>query len=1037
MISKFKWIFTLLLAFTMQFSFAQEKTVTGVVSDKNGPLPGVNVLVKGTTRSAQTDFDGKYTIKAKTGEVLVFSFTGYNTSSVTIGAATNYKVVLSDGIQLGEVVVEGYKTTVKAKSNNATTTVTSKTITDRPNASFLQTLQGQIAGLNIATGSGQPGANTSVLLRGLGSINGNSEPLYVVDGVMMNVDNFRSLNPNDIETVSVLKDAGATAIYGNRGSNGVIVIKTRRADFKSKLKITYSSTTGFTEIQQNKYNLMSTKQLLQTEKAYDVIAQTGTFGSTLTDDEINSQTYIDNATGETRSLSNTKWQNEFFRIGTSQSHSLGIQTGSEGLSSFTSVGYFKQDGILENTGLNRFNFRSNLDGQSANKKFKFSTSTTINFSKNNTATSIGTGGVNQNYVLGANNSLPYLSAGDYINSQQVYNEYASTGSILNGNLQGTLGLTPLFLIDKTKTFVNRSEEFKMILAADLSYQIADNLTLDLYAGTDYTQGTTLTVQSPGSFNSLVFQNDTEETGFQSQGYSRDFQFNSNTSLNYSKTFAEKHSLSASVFMEYSKGHYNSFNYTQNGLDPVFFSPGDGSGFIPFQNDGNNYYLPEVGSLQLESGLFSYFGSADYDYNSKYGVGATVRRDASYRFIGSNKWGTFWSLSGRWNIDKEKFMEGGIFDALKLRGSIGTTGNQLISGQNNFNGGSLAYTLAAEGEAYGTLYGYAFGNLGNPDLKWETTRQIDLGAEFEMFKRRLSGTLDVYEKKTVDLIQTLPLSGPTGTSGITVNKGSLRNRGIELSLKYALIKNLDAGAFNLTLTGNGSYNKNEIVELSNDSGKIDNGLTILQNGHVMNEFYLVRYAGVNPANGNLLFLDKDGVPTENPNPIDDRVFTGKSSIPVYQGGFGFDATYHGFYLTSQFTFAAEVYRFDYDLSGLQDPTNLGTFNVSTDLLRAWTPDNRITDIPSLNATNLSLDSSSDRNLKDASYIRLRNLSFGYNVPKEFLSKSFITSLKIFTQAENYVTWSKWRGWDAESSFRGADQYQYPTPKILSFGVELQF
>jgi hypothetical protein len=356
---------------------------------------------------------------------------------------------------------------------------------------------------------------------------------------------------------------------------------------------------------------------------------------------------------------------------------------------------------------------------------------------------------------------------------------------------------------------------------------------------------------------------------------------------------------------------------------------------------------------------------------------------------------------------------------------------------NFNGSSLAYTLSAEGEAYGTIYGYDFGQLGNPTLKWETTKQINIGLDFELLKRRLSGSVDVYEKKTIDLIQDLPLSAPTGSSAITVNKGSLRNKGVELALKYDLSRSLSLGGFRLSVSGNGSYNKNEIIELSNQSGRIDNGLTILENGRIMNEFFLVRYAGVNPANGNLLFLDKNGVATENPNGRDDRVYTGKSSIPKYQGGFGFDTSYKGFYLNTQFNFVLDVYRFDYDLAGLQDPNKLGNFNATTDLLRAWTPANRITDIPSLNATNLSLDQDSDRNLKDASYLRLRNIAFGYSFPKEYLNKSFITSLKIFTQAENYFTWSKWRGWDAESSFRGADQYQYPTPKILTFGLEMQF
>lgn len=1010
--SKFKWIFTLLLALSMQFSFAQEKTVTGVVSDATGTLPGANVVVKGTTRGTQTDIDGKYSIKTKVGEVLVFSFIGMTDMSKTVGASNTISVNLSSGPaqDLGEVVIEGYKTVKKTRSSNATTTISAATIEGKANASFIQTLQGQVSGLNISTGSGQPGSNSTVILRGAGSINGNIEPLYVIDGVPMNTDSFRSINPNDIESASVLKDAGATAIYGNRGANGVIVVNTKKGSYNSGLKIKYTSVTGFTELQDNKYDVMNTTQLLAIQKIYG--AGLGNSSQAAIDK------YKDN---------NTDWKKYFFRTGMSQNHNLSLSSGGESLSSFTSLGYFTQQGILQNTDLSRFNFRNNLTGRSANKKLSYSTSTTINFSRRNEANSLGTGGVNQNFVLGANSSLPYISPDMYVNGAQLLNEYQ------NGDFKNTLALTPLLLVDKIKTYKNTIEEMKIIMNGKIDYQLTKDLSLGTSAGLDYTQNTTLRVQDPDSFNSLYFAPAAQEyKGNQNESFVRDFQFISTTNLRYNHTFGEKHDLTVAAFTEYNKGHYKNFGYTQTGLITPFFYPGNGTGFATY-ND-TNYYVPSVSALKMETGLFSYFGNLDYDYDSKYGFGATIRRDASFRFSDENKWGTFWSVSARWNLDKENFMKDAIFNKLKLRGSYGTTGNQNIVGQNNYNAPNLYKDLAISANSYANQIGYYVGNIANKNLKWETTSQLDFGIDFDVFKSRLTGVFDVYEKKTEDLYQGIPKSAILGTGGeINANFGSLRNRGIELSLNYDVITS--EKGFNLSLSANASYNKNQLLELPNAEGIIDYGLSANREGDVLDQFYLVKYAGVNPANGNLLFYDKNGGLTENPTDADRR-FTGKSSLPVYQGAFGFDASYKGFFLTSQFTFVADIYRFDYDLAGLLDPSSMSQFNVSTDLINAWTPTNRITDVPALKASNASLDSSSDRFLKDASYIRMRSLNLGYKFPKTFLDKTSITGLKIYAQAENYLTFTKWRGWDAESD-RGADQYQYPTPKILSFGLEIQF
>lgn len=1045
--SKLSWIMTLLLAFFIQTAFAQEKTVSGTVTDDTGAgLPGVSVVVQGTTRGTQTDFDGKYSIKASQGEKLVFSFLGMDTQTVSVGASNTVSLQLKMASNnLIEVVVEGYGITrTKPKSNVAATTVSAATIETRPNASFIQTLQSQVAGLNIATGTGQPGGNSQVILRGVGTLNGKFEPLYVIDGVPLNSDNFRSLNPDDIQSVAVLKDAAATSKYGNRGSNGVIVVTTKRGTYDSSMSIKYSVTTGFSELQGTKYNMMNSRQILELERRMSSLPGQNPLGlggaGSMPFNPV-TQAYSPLSDAQIGQYANTNWNDYFFRTGVSQNHVLSITSGSKNLSTFNSFGYFDQQGILRNTDLKRFNLRTNVNGKSDNGKFNYATNVTLNFSRRNEATSVGTGGVNQNFVLGANNSLPYITPDMYQNSAQVNTDYG-TDTIFDpdptdanfGPLAGTLAYTPLFLIDKMRTFSNRIDEFKGIVGIDASYQIFKNVTVGINQGVDYTQTQQTTYQSPGAFNSLIFEAQNGFLGQQTELFSRDIALTTNTRLNYNKVFAEKHSFDITLFTEYYKAYAKTINFTQNGVDPKTGSPG--TGYVP-NDPGTPLDDPAVGSGLNQLGLFSYFAVADYDYNSKYGIGATIRRDASSRFANTNRWGTFYAVSGRWNIDKESFMgEKSPFSMLKLRGSYGTNGNQQIE-LALYDGLNATRELYDIGVGYQGQPSYQVVQLANSDLKWETTTQFDLGLDWEVFNRRFSGSVDFYRKKTTDLYQDVYLSPINATPSLPANFGEMYNQGFEATLSYDLFQASEKSDFNLTLKFNGSYNKNRVSDVPTDEKMVDNGLTVLSEGHVLGEFFVVRYAGVNPLNGEMLYLDKDGNYTESPDVVNDRVYSGKSSLPVYQGGFGFDADYKGFFLTTQFSFAKDVWRYDYDLSGVQDPTNIGVFNMSTDILRAWTEDNRVTDMPSLLVSNAgAFESASDRYLRDASYVRLRFLSLGYEFPKKMLDKTPFSKVKTFIQAENLATWSKWRGWDAESP-RGSDQYQYPTPRILSAGFTLEF
>ncbi|WP_284651403.1 SusC/RagA family TonB-linked outer membrane protein [Flavobacterium terrisoli] len=1031
--SKFKWIFTLLLAFTMQFSFAQEKTVTGVVSDKTGPLPGANIVVKGTTRTAQTDFDGNYSIKAKAGETLVFSFTGYENFSAVVGASNTINAKLQDGVQLTEVVIDGYRTTAKAKSAVSQTTILAKTIENRPNASFLQSLQGQVPGLQISTASGQPGsAKIQSLIRGVSSIFGATEPLVVIDGIASTQSIFRSINPNDIESATVLKDAAATAIYGNRATAGVIVVKTKGGKYDSKLTFKYSGSYGLVDLQQNKYDMANTPQILRLERTWGVGlgALNPDTGLPFTDAEIAAYPI------------QTNWKDIFFRKGTAQSHDISISGGTSKMTNFTSLSYFDQEGIVPTTDFKRFALRSNFSGKSTNDKFNYSTNIYLSFSKRHqldqeTRTDINAN-VLQNPLQGLLTSLPYTDPSLYQNGQQLLDEFGAP----------SFQIVPYMLMDYLVpgNIPSEWQETKILVNGSASYKLTKDLTFTNTSGVDYTQSFRNFARAPWSYLALAATPaGAQFGGIETMSYNRDFGFTSTTKLNYNHTFKSKHTIDANLFTEYLKYHRKFSTHTQSGLDPRTWAFGAGTGYIPFNTATPTLYRPTFAASKDIAGMFSYFGTFDYDYDGKYGVAATVRRDNSFKFVDDNKWGTFWSVAGRWNVDRESFMANSIFDALKLRASYGTSGNSFLNGPDIYSSDNIVRDLSSTQVGYANAASIGIFNIANPKAQWEETTQANVGIDFSINKR-FSGSVDVYEKTTNKLYDAITTSYVTGIGGIAGNKGSLSNRGVELLLKYDIFKK---GDFKLEIWGNTAYNKGTYNDTNNNNLDEPDGNTIRYVGGLINEYYVVPYIGVNnngyvdvdgnavAANGNLLFLDIDGNVTETISDADRRK-SGKSALPKHQGSFGFNASYKGFFLNTQFSYSYGLYRFDFDLTNMSDPGAIGIFNVTNDLADAWDATNNPEgNYPSLNATNLAAgDTFSDRWLRDASYVRMKLLTFGYNVPAKFLDKTSISSLRLYTLMENYVTWTKWRGFDPES-IGESNQGGYPAPKAITFGVDIQF
>ncbi|HCA05926.1 SusC/RagA family TonB-linked outer membrane protein [Chryseobacterium sp.] len=950
-----------------------------------------------------------------------------------IGHAVSAQKAKNDTIrgEIDEVVVTGYNNKRLLKnSNDAVTTVTAEMIENRPNINALASIQGQAAGLQISFNSGSPGSNkVTALIRGVGSIAGSSSPLYVIDGIPVSETYFRSINPDDIASGSILKDAAATSIYGNRGANGVIIITTKSGKYNSPLKVGYSANVGFSMLQKHKYNIADSPETLRLEKANN----TG-LGIKLTDEQI-------------ANYPTTQWDKIFFRTGFTQNHSLTLQGGGKNLSNFTSFNYLDQEGIVRNADFKRMSVRTNFQGKSDNEKFTFSSNMALTFSRRNqleqeTRTDINAN-VLQNPLQGLLSSLPYMDPNVYVSGQQLFNDFGAP----------SFQIIPYMLMDylNSGNIPSRFDELRLIANAMGKYKLTENLSAQLTTGVDYSNETRLFARAPWSYLAVSTKPaNVEFGGVEQRSDTKDIAITNVLKVSYEKTFAEKHHLDVGAYTEYLKYHRITSAFTQNGLDPKTWVVGAGTGwpgYIPTPSPG--LYRATISAAKNDAGLFSYFGTLNYDYSSKYGISASIRRDAAYKFADDNKWGTFWSVGARWNIDQEEFIKSSALSLLKLRASYGTQGNQnIVAAAPGFNpiylGASLVRSLTSTaGTGYG-LNPQLSTTIANEKLKWEVQKQANVGVDFDIKNGLVSGSVDVYDKKTNDLYSVQPLSATTGQYAINGNVGDMYNKGIELSLRSNIINKQD---FKLTIFANGAYNKNRVTKLAIGTTIPTNQFLTTNNtntlygttaeGHMLGEYFMVPYLGASPTDGKAQFLDKNGNITNAPN-NDDRRWTGKSFLPVYQGGFGLSTTYKGFFVDILFTYAAKVWRSDFDLSGLSSPSNIGVFPVTRDLLNAWTSTNTNTDVPVVSDITGASNAStfSDRFLKDASYVRLRNISLGYNFGKDMLRGTSISQLRLYVQAENFFTWTKWRGFDAEGGV-SSNQGGFPTPRVATVGIDVQF
>lgn len=945
---------------------AQDKTVSGkVTSAEDGTtIPGVSVTIKGTSRGTTTNSEGRFQLAAPSTATLVFSFVGMTNKEVAVGNQTTIDVTLSsDTRNLTEVVVTGYNNINKREFGGAAAIVKADRIANVPLASFDQILQGQAAGVSIIANSGQPGAAATVRIRGIGSINGSNTPLYIVDGVQISAANFATMNPGDFDNITVLKDADATAIYGSRGANGVIVVTTKRGK-AGKLQINYDAQYGQSALPTNRLELMSTQEKIDFELYRVGIGSPGSALEGMSDAEIN----------ELRKV-NTDWTKELFRTGNTHQHQLSFSGGNDKVLYYASGAMLRQDGTLKSTGLERYTGRVNIDAN--HNGFRVMTGGQIGWST-------------QNFTSEANTGIATpLNAIRWGNPYQK--PYAADGSyeqFLSGQPN------PVQELNESSRFNN---ELKGIANVMLEYQMPflKGLAVRTNWGIDYenVEGSTFFSRFGRTGTGSGIKG---RQGSLARDFSKNTRITGTTSISYTKDFDE-HSITAALYQEVVRNRFSSFGWTGYGLTGVL------------QNEAgvtNNSatFIPDTRGNGIENALLSYFANVKYGFRNRYYVNATVRRDGSSRFGSDYKFANFGSIGASWIVSDEAFLQGASWlSNLKLKASYGSVGNQ--EGIGSFASRAL-YSITGRGTYDGGQAAFN-SQLENPELRWEQKNTFNVGLDFGLFKNRISGTVDFYNSKTTNLFLNDQLSRTSGFASINRNLGTLQNRGVEVLLNTT---NVTAGDFKWTTTINYAFNQNKVTALTPTTPErgVISGILINKIGFPVNSLWLVEYAGVNPQTGAQQFRNLNGEITSTYSPNDAQLF-GPTLAP-HTGGITNTLSYKGFEVSALLSFVAGGYLFNNDRTNVEIPDYYGD-QVSRALLNEWKKPGDITQIPN---PLLPYQSNTTHFMEKSDFIRLRNLTVGYSLPKSILDKAKLSSVRIYFQGQNLWTGTKFQGFDPEIS-----------------------
>ena len=972
-----------------------QTVITGtVVSAVDGePLIGASVKVKGGKAAAVTNVDGKFKIDAEAGQTLVFSYIAMETMERPAKNGMLVKMRTAEEM-MDELVVTGYGSAKKLGSLvGSVVTVDNKKMEKATTPNFTDALAGQVSGLSVLTSSGDPSKSASIRLRGINSISSSSTPLFILDGAPISSSMFNTLNPSDIENITVLKDAASTAIYGSRAANGVIVITSKKGKLNEKANLVIKGQYGFSTPVADGLQMMNSQQYIQFR---DMIGQPV---SQSIKDLVNNYGI------------STNWRDEVLSNNApTYTVDAALTGGSEHINYYLSFNHHSQEGLIEQSKMHREALRANVEAR-LNRWFKAGVQLNLgtnSYQQNNEAEASDL--YTSNPMIFSRLAMPYDAPNYY--------SFDENGNIIWGNRADKLKYSGLM----HPSFVNENRSYKK-----------NNLTLMLNAFEQLNPIEGLTIRAQQAMDGYDYTTDNRYIPYEafttpmgssvaaSEGYvSNSFQRYASYTFTHTAEYRKKvngHNFSALIGEESIFSRSRSFGvYTEGQTDPRQLR----------LTDGTSIAIGNVSDSRAEESFNSLFATFAYDFDGKYFLDASYRADASSKFAPGHRWGHFYSVGGMWDLKKENFLKDvDWLDNLQARATYGLVGNSTGAGSYDY------YGLFGTGGMYNSQSSMGISNPSNSTLTWEKVGSFNAGVTFG-FLDRVVLNVDAYRRKTTDMLMSIPYSFTTGFSGGMGNIGAMVNKGFDADVNIKLIKSND---IDWTFKANVNYNKNEVTELfaGRDEYIIANTGLKLEVGKPYGEFYMVEFAGVDPRDGKPMWYDIDGNLTKTYNEERDSKFVGKQRYAPWSGGFGTSFSWKGLSITADFAWQHGKYMTNNDNYFLMNANQGTSFNQAVDMLNIWTKPGDITDIPKY-GEQVQFDT---HLLEDASFLRMKNLIVQYSFPKKWMQATKgIQNAKVFFVGRNLFTATKFSGYDPEPDINLV-KFNYPNTRQFVFGMELTF
>ena len=1064
-----KLLVTLLVALgTCISSLAQQLQVTGTVKDQAGqPVAGATILVQGSTAGTTSNADGSYVIAVPAQGTLQVSFIGYQSQQIPVGDKTRIDIVLKeDAKAIDDVIVVAFGTAKKEAFTGSATVLKSDDIAKTQQPNVAQALAGKVAGVQLTNTSGQPGKSPEIRIRGFSSLNAGNSPLWIVDGMPYSGD-LNNLNPSDVESMTVLKDAASNSLYGARGANGVVMITTKKAKSKeavvsvdakwgvnSRAVRDYEYITNPAQFYETHYGALKNYYLdsdmtlaeahAKANRNLTGSANDGGLGYMVytlpagqefigSNGKLNPQATLGRRLvyeGEEYYLQPDDWTDAAFRTSLRQEYNVSVGGSGDKTSVYASFGYLNNEGIAYNSDMERFTARAKVDYQ-AKKWLKLGVNASYsrfhynsindegasNSSGNVFAYTTLVGPIYPLYIRGGDGRILYTEEGikryDYgENAGMVRSIFPNSNALSESRLNTNASEGNAF---------NGTGYFDISFLRDFKFTFNAGVSLDETRSTD--------VRNP------YFGQFAGEEGLLSKQHTRQYEYNTQQILNYTKQIGD-HNVNAMVGHEY----YNQTFYLLGAAK---------SHMLTGENDelsGAIIDMQNAGASRLEYNNEGYFARVMYDYSNKYFLSASFRRDASSRFHSKHRWGNFWSVGGAWIITREDFMAGTHewLDNLKFKASIGSQGNDNI--------GDFRYTNTYTIENANGKVSTAFRDKGSENITWETNSNFNTGLEFSLYRGVVSGGVEYFLRRTTDMLLSFPTPPSLGYSSYYANVGDMRNSGIEIELNFMPV-NREHVQWNLNLNMTHLRNKITMLPPERRTKEVEgyrgyvSGTTFFGEGLPMYTFYMKKFAGVSDEGKSMWYMDElDG----EKNPTGRRVTTTEyakatdylcgNPIPDLYGGFGTSLNFYGFDFSVAFTYQIGGLAYDSGYAAaMYSPANKSTGqNWHKDILNAWGPENPTSRIPRLQYEDQNQNANSDRFLKNASYLNLQNINFGYTLPSKITQKFGVGKLRVYLSCENVWYWSKRQGFDPRYSYSGStSQASYSPVRTISGGINLQF